>query len=231
MEKLLITNGCSFTFGDELKDRKNQAFPYVISKNLNIPVINLAYNGKSNEAILRTTLEYVFNNDLSKVEPIFILGWSGISRKEFYINNRWTEVTPTQVAVNKAAEVHYMYLQSNKQDNLEFFNHILLLQLLFESKKYKYFFFNIDDGQVMMNIKHGGSIKGSNKFSDNYNLDHINNSYIQEINIDRFPSFVDKNVTFLNYALSNGGGKESGGHPNDLSHKIWADYLCNKLNF
>ena len=124
-----------------------------------------------------------------------------------------------------------MYLQSNKQDNLEFFNHILLLQLLFESKKYEYFFFNIDDGQVMMNIKQGGSIKGSKKFKDNYNLNHINNSYIKEINTKRFPSFTDKNLTFLNYALSNGGDRERGGHPNYLSHKIWANYLCDKLKF
>jgi hypothetical protein len=146
------------------------------------------------------------------------------------MNGQWCKITPTQVAVNKAAEVHYMYLQSNKQDNLEFFNHVLLLQLLFESKKYPYFFFNIDDGHVMQKIKRGGNIKGSNTFSDDYNLNHINDSYINEINLDKFPSFIDSNTSFLNYALLNGGGKAPNGHPDAKSHEIWADYLTNKIN-
>tara|TARA_R100000231_G_scaffold139540_1_gene121165 strand:- start:483 stop:1178 length:696 start_codon:yes stop_codon:yes gene_type:complete len=231
MNKLLITNGCSFTYGDELSRRNHEAFPYLLALKHNIPVNNLAYNGKSNEAIVRTTLEFMLDSDLSKIDPIFIIGWSGIARKEFYSDGKWSKITPTQVAVNKLAEVHYMYLQSNKQDNLEFFNHTLLLQLLFESKNYQYFFFNIDDGQVLQNIKNGGSIKGSNKFSDNYNLNHINNSYINEINLNNFPSFVDKEVTFLNYSITNGGGKEKGGHPNAKSHQIWADYLSTKLKF
>ena len=65
-------------------------------------------------------------------------------------------------------------------------------------KKYPYFFFNIDDGHVIQKIKHGGNIKGSNTFSDDYDLNHINDSYINEINLDKFPSFVNSDTSFLN---------------------------------
>jgi len=225
MKQLLITNGCSFTWGDELPAREFQAYPYLLAKKLGVGVVNLAECGRSNEAIIRTTLDYIINKDLSEFEPIFVIGWSGIARKEFYSQGQWQKITPTQVVINKLAEVHYKYLQSEKQDNLEFFNQVLLLQLLFKSKNFKYFFFNINDGQVFQKIK-----RGSGEVTDGYNLNHLNDNFFDELDLNLFPSFTDSSSTFMNYALANGGELKPGRHPDEKSHEVWADYIATKIN-
>ena len=56
--KNILFNGCSFVYGDELVN-KNERFSYIISKHYNIPEINIAKCGSSNERIIRTTIDYI----------------------------------------------------------------------------------------------------------------------------------------------------------------------------
>ena len=63
---ILFTNGCSFTYGDELSNSKEQSFPKLLSNNLSCDkFLNYAGNGSSNDKILRTALD-VFKACITK---------------------------------------------------------------------------------------------------------------------------------------------------------------------
>lgn len=77
-----VTNGCSFTYGDELLDPVNEAWPAVLAKKFGVPVVNLACGGTSNDRIYRTTANYFFIDTGSN--PFYIFGMTSHLRREEY---------------------------------------------------------------------------------------------------------------------------------------------------
>ena len=69
--KTLYTIGDSFTYGDEL-DNPKDAWPYLLGNQLGYEVHNHARNGASNDYIVKTTVEYLENNN----PDIIIIGWT-----------------------------------------------------------------------------------------------------------------------------------------------------------
>ena len=137
----LLTNGCSFTWGAELNDRELR-FGRLLSKKLDCNLVDLSENGSSNERILRTTFDYLNNSDVNLNELIVVIGWSGISRTEYFTSG-WVKMTPTMIGTNEVATNYYSYMQSEQQDNLKFYNQVLLLQLWLEKNNVRYFMFRI----------------------------------------------------------------------------------------
>jgi hypothetical protein len=78
----LVTNGCSFTYGDELTDPKTQAWPALLAKKLGVPIVNLALPGTGNDCILRRTTEYLYENSTTNSKPLVIIAWSQDWRRE-----------------------------------------------------------------------------------------------------------------------------------------------------
>jgi hypothetical protein len=83
----LVTNGCSFTYGDELSDPKTQAWPALLAKKLNLPIVNLALPGTGNDCILRRTTEYLYENSTTNSKPLVIIAWSQDWRREEWFKN------------------------------------------------------------------------------------------------------------------------------------------------
>jgi hypothetical protein len=81
MIKSILTAGDSFTYGEELSDLKS-AWPFVLGKQLNATVTNIAEPSGSNDKILRKILDYVVNPLLTKPDLV-IVGWSSPGRSEF----------------------------------------------------------------------------------------------------------------------------------------------------
>lgn len=85
---ILFTSGCSFTYGEELENRK-QAWPFVLGKMLNYDVINKGICSGSNEYIVRTTINFVTEcmlNNISYEDLYIILGFTTENRKECWSN-------------------------------------------------------------------------------------------------------------------------------------------------
>ena len=63
---MILFDGCSWTYGDELDNPEKDRFSTLIGKDH----INLGKNGKSNDSILRTTLDHCENNkvDLAVIQ-------------------------------------------------------------------------------------------------------------------------------------------------------------------
>ena len=218
---ILYTNGCSFTWGDELSNR-NSRFASLLANKLNCKLVDGSMNGSSNERILRTTFDYLQDPKTDLENLIVVIGWSGISRTEIY-NNGWSTITPTMMGTDTRAIEYYKHIQSEQQDNLKFYNQVLLLQLWLEKHNVKYFMFRIDSGQVKMVVK-----DGSNKeVSDGYDTTHLSQQQIKDINLKTFPSYISNTLTFREYGIQNGGGLKPHGHPDEKSHELFTQYLYN----
>ena len=87
---ILYTNGCSFTWGDELSNRDSR-YASLLANKLNCKLVDLSMNGSSNERILRTTFDYLQDPKTDLENLIVVIGWSGISRTEIY-NNGWSTI-------------------------------------------------------------------------------------------------------------------------------------------
>jgi len=84
---MLVTVGDSFTYGTELVDT-SLAWPYQLGSRLDMPVINLAQPGASNDFIVRTTV-----NAIDEYDPtLVIVAFTTPNRFE----RNWEHFTPTK---------------------------------------------------------------------------------------------------------------------------------------
>lgn len=78
----LVTNGCSFTFGQGLENREETNWPALLAKKLDVPLVNLAAPGAGCDRIFRTTHEYFIKDLSNNSRPFYIIAWSGALRRE-----------------------------------------------------------------------------------------------------------------------------------------------------
>lgn len=78
----LVVNGCSFTYCQGLDNPHIEGWPAILSRMLNVPVVNLAIGGSGNDAIYRRTYEYFYKDNVKNNKPLYILAFSGSARKE-----------------------------------------------------------------------------------------------------------------------------------------------------
>ena len=222
----LYTNGCSFTYGAEL-DNRELRYGHLLTNKLGCEYhIDKSLNGSSNERIFRTTLDYLQDPNTNLKDLCVVIGWSGISRKEFFVNDiGWHTITPTGIGTDNLITTYYTYLQSVQQDNLNFYYQTLLLQMWLEKKNVKYFMFRHDDGQTKQMLKDGSR----REVVDGYDTTYITQEQVKDINLKTFPSYTDNELTFREYALKNGGGLKPQRHPDEKSHKLFSEYLYQEL--
>ena len=160
----LIANGCSHTSGAEIEYLKqdscySKAWPQHLADKLNLESINLARSGASNKRVIRTTIDYIGNLFLKGVKPeqIFvIILWPGSYRTEIYKemfleNPIWQGWVPLVVGNYKLYKKIYPRDVYNyykawvttldaESVNIDYYNHVILLQSYLKSFKIKYLF-------------------------------------------------------------------------------------------
>jgi hypothetical protein len=136
---MILTVGDSFTYGEELPDRIVSAWPYVLSRLLDKPVLNLGKGGGSNQYIIRTVIEQTAKQKFDLV----IVGWSDTSRIE-----TWTQGTPT--CINHAGrrgipwvQDYYKHSYDEKFGFRTWFTQVLELQQYLLSINQPYLFVNV----------------------------------------------------------------------------------------
>ena len=85
MKKTLYTIGDSWTQGYDLKNPKEECYPYLLSKKLDCDLINEAKPAASNDWMFRKSVEWITTNDTSNIHT-FIVGWSQPDRREENFN-------------------------------------------------------------------------------------------------------------------------------------------------
>lgn len=143
----LVVNGCSFTYGNGLDNPTKDAWPAIVSKNLNLPIVNLAREGIGNDAIHRRTYEYFYEDLKNKNNPLYIICFSAITRKEF-----WSEYLHMYrgIHVNNVEEKDMTHTQKSYVENYnltECLRSTLLyknsLSNLFKAHNVPYIFFSL----------------------------------------------------------------------------------------
>lgn len=107
---MILLNGCSFTYGDELSDPDNQRWGTHLSKLLDKDIHNLSAPGASNARIYRSTMSFLSSHDLSNLEGLIVM-WSAFERVEMIslhnehnydkdsklINGQFLQMSPARV--------------------------------------------------------------------------------------------------------------------------------------
>jgi len=120
---MILFDGCSYTYGDELENPEKEAFPHLVARMGLVgntecrEYVSLGECGKSNDGITRTTIKYCEKN---KVD-IAVIQFTIYSRREIYRNdkNKWKFIS-CQYDDN-ISDAYYKIIQ-NKSDDLANFH-------------------------------------------------------------------------------------------------------------
>jgi|TARA_B100000131_G_scaffold151951_1_gene147359 hypothetical protein len=217
---MILFDGCSWTWGAELGvEREKLRFSQLLGEKTNMDYVNIGYRAKSNNAILRTTLEYCEKNTVD----IAIIQFTCTSRTEVRVPRRDSYIPLTVGSILRGAygedisRKYYEHIHNDNEEISNFHKNKFLLEYYFKSKNIPYFFVNIDRPNTDIHYR---------------NLDGVVISSWGKM-MDQKPvkSLLDLLGTRFTHPhhYAQGRLKSSDtiprGHPNILGHKIIAEYI------
>jgi len=111
---MILLNGCSFTYGDELENPDKERWGTHLGELLGKTILNKSAPGASNSRIFRTTMGMLSGmEDLSQLEGVIIM-WSAFERVEMIslhaehnydrdsnlINSQFLQMSPSRISKN-----------------------------------------------------------------------------------------------------------------------------------
>lgn len=204
----ILTNGDSFTYGQELSNVK-LAWPHVLANKINASVVNLGEPGSSNDSILRRTLDYLVNPQSTRPDLV-VIGWSSAGRTEVAdeagVWDVWPGTQRELVAVPwRATMIKYVTdYHSSTYYNKKYHQQVMLMQAFLKTLGIKC---------VMLN----------NQYYD----------YYRRIFFDELPWYLDKIDTTQFIEFDRGGmiewaehcARGPGGHFLEDGHQIVANKI------
>ena len=164
----IVGSGCSYFWGQELKDR-DKRFIKIIADNFNANLHDVSMPGNCNQLICTDTidklLDLIHNQKVSPEKIFVVINWSFLDRIGYY-DNTSDSIFPIHEIHFKTKTPWTLYLTKDKKIDLEkfnyikrwywdhgkidymkyfSFNHILYLQMFLIANKIKYIFAFADD--------------------------------------------------------------------------------------
>jgi len=214
---MILFDGCSYTYGDELQGtdddhdyRVKNRFSHVVAEELGDNYVNFGESGKSNDGILRTTLDYCENH---KVD-LAIIQFTAFSRFECQKEDKKDYWYITPQGGKEISKIYYQYFENINNSAANYHKNKFLLENYFKSKKIKYFF---------MKLQRDRDIKGFIP-SSWYNL--VDKTPIMTIR-ELISSRRHKPENFCKRYVAQ--PRFQGGHPNKQGHKRIAEYILENL--
>lgn len=137
--RLVVVNGCSMTYGDELGDRLNAGWPGLLAAELGADLVNWGACAGSNQRTVRQTVErlpeIVREMGLKPEQVLYLAMWSRLNRAEVYTgaadlhgglpegldDDGWARIHPTYIPRrDPRAIAWYRYLQNDRGDASDF---------------------------------------------------------------------------------------------------------------
>ena len=147
----LYFNGCSHTFGDDLKDRQ-LAWPALVAKKLNCDFVNDAVSGSSNDRIMYRTIKNAHEFDC------FYIAWTYTVRFTRYRsdNNHDVNFNPqlkhslygNHSEFKDYGKIHYAFWNNELYNFKLWLQNIVLLQRYLESVNKPYVMINADHNHI-----------------------------------------------------------------------------------
>ena len=134
---MILFDGCSWTWGDELENREKDRFSTLVSDHLGKDHVNLSERGKSNDGILRTTIEYCEEHTVD----LAIIQFTKILRREI-LDSRGKHYNRLCLGgkMNGPSLYYFQNIQNNADDIANFYKNKYLLENFFKGKGIPYYF-------------------------------------------------------------------------------------------
>ena len=211
---MIYTVGDSFTYGQELPNPQEQAWPVLLANKLNKNLVNEGRGGAGNDFIVKKTIQAV-----SKYKPeLVVIAWTSFGRKEFADEHGPYTVCPGSGKSVFGSDpklsyridlVKYITLYNNELYEYRcWLRQVILLQSFLQNHKIDYIMCNVFDNQ--------------NRFEE---FCKDNQGYYELIDKDRFIGWPTEGIVQWVYGTPHGPG----GHPLEQGHQIIANKILERL--
>ena len=238
IERILI-NGCSHSAGSEIEGsgigegnyNRDNCFGALLAKKLNLPRVNLALPGASNDYIARTTLFWCLEHPELISSTLFLIHWTGADRMEYFANEYKETRSWVDEQYDKAVgHVHLASVWSGFLDKdidlvKKIAKFIFRKDCHWEINRY----LNILQIQELLKA-HGAKYVFRNGFNCAVKALRYE-QYYTKIDQDNFYGLFDKSESFFEHCLEAGfsiEGQQYWHHGID-AHEYWADRLYNQI--
>lgn len=227
---MLLVNGCSYTYGDELDNPEQERWSTFLGDLRSTEVVNIAQPGSSNSKIYRDTLNYIRVHHPSEC----IVMWSAFERVEVYHNQKadWLQVSPSRltsgekyITQNKHYwEGFYTFLTNRETQLLNTLNYMVQLQWICEE-------LGIELVQGWFHeycMKEYSRLVKYAETRDHPVKDDIQSLFKQLKDSSKFG--MTDIISFNEFTDLNDFTRQPEGHPGAAAHKAFALYVNNVCN-
>jgi hypothetical protein len=202
----LYFNGCSHTYGDDLKN-KSHAWPYIVSKNYNSECFNDSVSGGTNDRILYNTLNYI--NDYDK----FYIAWTYVSRFTRYRSDNNYEINfncnfihgmyGKKIEFLDYAKLHYRHWYNELYEFKIWLQKIIFLQNTFKQLEKSYQMIFLVDNKIKEYISNRQTFQKQVKFLESFEItsDDTFDQHFSDIqnyvNLIDYTKLIDWNTNYI----------------------------------
>ena len=201
---MILTVGDSFTYGAELADREQDAWPFVLGRELNLDVENLAVPAGSNDRTFRVAVDRVVQNEYDLV----ICGWTEVSRIDTTVNGKELQITSGSTWLHDKfpwVKDYYANHYSEQLAQETWLTKVLTLQDFFKHRNQKYIFASMNGYDAW------------EEYFGNLGLTHL----VEQIDKSNYIEWPNNGFT----AFVNGAPLGPNGHPLELGHQRIANKI------
>lgn len=206
----IFFNGSSICRGRELDDIEKFRYSSIIAQKLNLKVSNIALDGLSNDAIVRTTIEWFENKNTC---DLAIIQFTYSERSEYFFDGNINQLSAWMINSN----IKKPHVKIGKYYYLNYYNDCIGVENLYKNKfLLETYFSSINQKYLIIEIIPPTKIKIEywKKFCSN------NHTFISDI--------IGNNddLRFRKYWIKDGKKSE---HPNNLGHEKIAEYIIDNI--
>ncbi len=210
MTNYIYANGCSYVVGAGLQDYTRQTAIHLLAEELNCEYFNNAIDGGSNQRIVRTTIDWLLENNDKWNEVLVLIGWTGVLRYETQQGKKWIQMKSYD---GNPDELFSKYLDL-----------ILYLQLFLEANNIKHIFWNT----FRQGLDPIGKRKYERLLKAKWNIINTKNWVTEgDESWEKYLKELEKEQD-VRVGTKNKAGYYDDYHPNELGHKFWYEKLKNK---
>ena len=205
---MILFDGCSWTWGDELENKEKDRFSTLVSDHIGKNHVNISERGKSNDGILRTTIEYCENN----IVDLAIIQFTKISRREILDSKGERYIRINVGNGDDASVMYYKNLNTNADDVANFYKNKFFLEHFFKVKGIPYYFVCLNQKKDLLYKRNPSSWQ---KMSDTKPVTSL---------YTLFGGNKYDGTPYFNYPHA-----ERGGHPNIRGHQKIAEHILQNI--
>ncbi len=120
----IYTNGCSFTYGDELSNPLECSWPVILAKKLGADVYNDAVSGGTNYRTLYQTIKNTKHN-----YDLYVIAWTDYSRFTFYNSSNNFEINLNSQLKNDILDSNSEFKDWSKKFYIYFYNELYAFKI------------------------------------------------------------------------------------------------------